>query len=162
MIKPLLAATALLACFSTASLSAEMMACDDANIMKMEESAMAMKDPAMKDTMMKAMEQVEKAKMAMKANDMPDCQKHLDNVMKAAMKADEMKAEAMKAGEAVACDDASIMKAEEGAMAMKDPAMKESMEMAMKEVEMAKMAMKESKTDECAMHLDAAMKATAK
>ena len=162
MFKSLLAATAIAVFLPAAGFAAEMMACDDANIMKMEESAMAMKDPAMKETMMMAVEQVEKAKMAMKANDTADCQKHLDNVMKAAMKADEMKAEAMKAGETAECDDASIMKAEEGAMAMKDPAMKENMEMAMKEVEMAKMAMKESKNDECKMHLDAAMKATAK
>jgi predicted outer membrane protein len=66
------------------------------------------------------------------------------------------------AEEKMACDDASIMKMEEAAMAMKDPAMKESMEMAMKEVEMAKMAMKESKTDDCSMHLGEAMKATMK
>ena len=59
------------------------------------------------------------------------------------------------------CDDASIMKMTESAMAMKDPAMKESMEMAMKEVDMAKMAMKDSKMDECKMHLDNAMKASA-
>ena len=62
--------------------------------------------------------------------------------------------------EEMKCDDASIMKMEESAMAMKDPAMKESMEMAMKEVDMAKMAMKESKMDDCKMHLGNAMKAT--
>jgi hypothetical protein len=66
------------------------------------------------------------------------------------------------AEEKMACDDASIMKMEEAAMAMKDPAMKETMEMAMKEVEMAKMAMKENKTDDCSMHLGEAMKATMK
>jgi len=60
----------------------------------------------------------------------------------------------------MACDDASIMKAEEMAMAMTEPAQKESMEMAMKEVEMAKMAMKDGKMDECSEHLGAASKAT--
>jgi predicted outer membrane protein len=60
----------------------------------------------------------------------------------------------------MACDDATIMKMEEGAKAMTDPAMKESMEMAMKEVEMAKMAMKEGKTDDCMKNLENAMKAT--
>jgi hypothetical protein len=60
----------------------------------------------------------------------------------------------------MACDDATIMKLEEGAKAMTDPAMKESMEMAMKEVDMAKMAMKENKAEDCMKHMDAAMKAT--
>jgi predicted outer membrane protein len=69
---------------------------------------------------------------------------------------------AYSAEEKMACDDATVMKMEEAAMAMKDPAMKESMEMAMKEVETAKMAMKEGKTDDCSMHLGEAMKATMK
>jgi hypothetical protein len=60
-----------------------------------------------------------------------------------------------------ACDDASIMKMEEMAKGMTDPAMKDKMEMAMKEVEMAKMSMKDNKADDCMMHLDNAMKATA-
>jgi hypothetical protein len=48
------------------------------------------------------------------------------------------------ADDMMACDDASIMKTEE---------------MAMKEVDMAKMAMKDGKMDDCSMHLDAANKA---
>lgn len=60
----------------------------------------------------------------------------------------------------MACDDATIMKTEEMAKAMTDPAQKQSMEMAMKEIDMAKMAMKDGKADDCAMHLDAATKAT--
>jgi hypothetical protein len=60
----------------------------------------------------------------------------------------------------MACDDAGIMKLEEMAMGMKEPAQKEAMEMAMKEVEMAKMSMKEKKAEDCMMHMDAAMKAT--
>lgn len=67
---------------------------------------------------------------------------------------------AASAQDMMACDDASIMKTEEMAKAMTDPAQKQSMEMAMKEIDMAKMAMKDGKADDCAMHLDAAMKAT--
>jgi hypothetical protein len=50
---------------------------------------------------------------------------------------------------------------EEGAMAMKDPAQKDAMMMAMKEVEMAKASMKDGKMDDCSMHLGEAMKAQA-
>lgn len=64
------------------------------------------------------------------------------------------------ADDMMACDDASMMKTEEMAMAMTDPAQKEHMDMAMKEIDMAKMAMKDGKMDDCAMHLDAAMKET--
>ena len=64
------------------------------------------------------------------------------------------------ADDMMACDDASIMKAEEMAMAMTKPAQKESMAMAMEEVDMAKMAMKDGKLEDCSMHLDAANKAT--
>jgi hypothetical protein len=60
----------------------------------------------------------------------------------------------------MACDDATIMKLEETAMGMKEPAQKDAMMMAMKEVEMAKASMKEKKTEDCMMHMDAAMKAT--
>ena len=87
MIKTLLAASALLLCASTAGFAAEeMMACDDANIMKMEKEAMAMTDPAMKETMEMAMKEVETAKMAMKEGKTEDCQKSLDAAMKATMK----------------------------------------------------------------------------
>lgn len=60
----------------------------------------------------------------------------------------------------MACDDASIMKTEEMAKGMTDPMKKDQMMMAMKEVDSAKMAMKDGKTDDCSMHLDNAMKAT--
>jgi hypothetical protein len=59
-----------------------------------------------------------------------------------------------------ACNDESMMKAEKDLMAMTDPAMKDKMEMGMKELDMAKMAMKENKEKDCSMHLDAAMKAS--
>ena len=54
------------------------------------------------------------------------------------------------------CDEASMMKLEESAMAVKD---KGEMEAAMKEVDMAKKAMKDHKIDDCAMHMEGAMKA---
>jgi len=53
------------------------------------------------------------------------------------------------------CDDAAMMKAEDHAKMMKG----DSMTMAMKEVDMAKTAMKDGKSDECMKHLDGAMKA---
>ncbi len=52
------------------------------------------------------------------------------------------------------CDDAHVMKVEEAAKMQKG----ENMDMAMKEVEMAKAAMKNGMQDECKMHLDEAMK----
>jgi hypothetical protein len=60
----------------------------------------------------------------------------------------------------MACDEASIMKTEEMAKAMTDPMKKSAMMLAMKEVDSAKMTMKEGKTEDCAKHLDNAMKAT--
>ena len=62
------------------------------------------------------------------------------------------------AAEMAKCDDASMMKMEEAMKAGTDPAMKNDVEMAMKEVDMAKMAMKDGKMDDCSMHLDNAMK----
>ncbi len=60
----------------------------------------------------------------------------------------------------MACDETSIMKTEEMAKGMTDPMKKDAMMMAMKEVDSAKMAMKEGKSDDCAKHLDNAVKAT--
>ena len=60
----------------------------------------------------------------------------------------------------MACDETSIMKTEEMAKGMTDPMKKDAMMMAMKEVDSAKMAMKDGKSDDCAKHLDNAMKAT--
>jgi hypothetical protein len=56
------------------------------------------------------------------------------------------------------CDDASMMKLQTEMDAMTDPAMKEKKEMAMKEMDMAKEAMKANKTDDCMMHMEGAMK----
>jgi hypothetical protein len=58
------------------------------------------------------------------------------------------------AAEMKACDDdtfAMVMKAVDGAKG-------DAKTMGMKELDMAKMAMKEKKTDECSMHLDMAAK----
>lgn len=67
----------------------------------------------------------------------------------------------MKAGNAtmMKCDDASMMKMQSHMDAMTDPAKKD---MAMKEMQMAKDAMKAKKMDDCAMHMDGAMKAMSK
>lgn len=60
------------------------------------------------------------------------------------------------------CDDAPMMKIQTEMDAMTDPAMKEKKEMAMKEVDMAKEAMKANQTEDCTMHLEGAMKAMKK
>jgi hypothetical protein len=52
------------------------------------------------------------------------------------------------------CDDAAMMKAQDHAKMMKG----NSMTMAMKEVDMAKMSMKNGKSKDCVKHLDKAMK----
>ncbi len=57
----------------------------------------------------------------------------------------------------MACSEENLMKVERDAKAMTDMT---HMDMAMKEVEMAKMSMKDGKTDDCAVHLDNAMKQT--
>lgn len=67
----------------------------------------------------------------------------------AAAKADEMKA----------CDDATMKMIMTETEASTDAAAKE---MAMKELEMAKMAMTENKTEECSMHLGMAAEAVMK
>lgn len=62
----------------------------------------------------------------------------------------------------VKCDDASMMKIQAEIDAMTDASMKEKKEMAMKEIDMAKEAMKANKADDCKMHLEGAMKAATK
>ncbi len=66
------------------------------------------------------------------------------------------------AEEMMMCDDASMMKMDEMMKADTDPAMKNDVEMAMKEMDMAKMSMKDKKTDDCMKHMDNAMKAMKK
>jgi hypothetical protein len=60
------------------------------------------------------------------------------------------------------CDDASMMKVQKEMDAMTDASMKDQKEMAMKEMDMAKEAMKANKTDDCTMHMEGAMKAMKK
>lgn len=85
MFKPLFAAAVVTAAFSTASLADEMM-CDEASIMKVEEMAKGMTDPAMKEKMEMAMKEVDMAKMSMKENKMDDCKMHIGEAMKATAK----------------------------------------------------------------------------
>ena len=58
------------------------------------------------------------------------------------------------------CDDASMMKLQTDMDAMAGDAMKK--DAAMKEMDMAKEAMKANKADDCVMHMDMAMKAMKK
>lgn len=60
------------------------------------------------------------------------------------------------AADMVMCDDAHIMKAEDAAK----KASGDKMDMAMKDVDAAKMAMKDGKMDDCKMHLEKVMKDT--
>jgi hypothetical protein len=55
--------------------------------------------------------------------------------------------------EAMKCDDASMMKMQTDMDAMGDPAMKANKDMAMKQMGMAKTAMKDNKMDDCSMHM---------
>jgi hypothetical protein len=59
------------------------------------------------------------------------------------------------------CDNASMMKVQSEMEAM-DNSMKAQKTMAMKEMDMAKKAMKANKDKDCMMHLDSAMKAMKK
>jgi hypothetical protein len=59
------------------------------------------------------------------------------------------------------CDNASMMKVQSEMDAM-GTSMKEQKTMAMKEMDMAKKAMKAKKDKDCSMHLDSAMKAMKK
>ncbi len=51
------------------------------------------------------------------------------------------------------CDDASMMKMQTDMEAMNDPAMTTNKTMAMKQMDMAKTAMKDKKMDDCSMHM---------
>ncbi len=118
------------------------MKCDDASMMKMQAEMDAMSDPAMKANKDMAMKHMDMAKTAMKDNKMDDCSMQMGMAsMSMTMK----------------CDESSMVKMQTEMDAMTDPAMKAKKEMAVKEMGMAKMAMKDSKTDECMMHMDEVM-----
>ncbi len=134
---------ALAALFLSAPANAAMhMICDDASMTKMQTDMDAIKDPAMKTNMEMAMKQMGMAKTAMKDNKMADCSMHIS-----------MADMSMK----MKCDDASMMMMQKEMDAMADPAMKPNKEMAMKHMGMAKTSMKDSKSDECMMHMGNAM-----
>jgi predicted outer membrane protein len=80
MIK-LMFAVAVLAAATVPAFADDMMMCDDAHMMKAEESA----KKATGDKMAMAMKDVDAAKMAMKDGKMDDCKMHLDKVMKDTM-----------------------------------------------------------------------------
>ena len=61
------------------------------------------------------------------------------------------------ADEMMKCDDANMMKMQKEIDADVDPGMKKQVDMANEEMKMAGDAMKASKMDECAMHLNKAM-----
>ena len=118
--------------------------CDDASMMKMQTEMDAMSDPSMKSNKDLAMKQMDMAKTAMKDNKMDDCSMHMGMAsMSMTMK----------------CDDASMMKVQTEMDAMADPAMKANKDMAMKHMDLAKVSMKDSKPDECMMHMGEAMEA---
>jgi hypothetical protein len=61
------------------------------------------------------------------------------------------------AAEMAKCDEATMMKVNEAIKADTDPKMKKEVDMATEEMKMAEMAMKDSKMDDCSMHIDKAM-----
>ena len=56
------------------------------------------------------------------------------------------------------CDDASMMKMDDMIKADTDPNMKKDVDMAMKDMEMAKTAMKDGKMDDCMKNMEQAKK----
>jgi hypothetical protein len=73
--------------FQGAARADTMATCDDATMMKVENELKGMDEStqAMKDKMMMGMEELDKAKMAMKEHKDSDCAMHLDSAMKSAM-----------------------------------------------------------------------------
>jgi len=126
----ILLSTAVIGLFLTAPANAmDAMKCDDASMMKMKTDMDAMTDPAMK---------------AMKDKKMEDCSMQMGMAsMSMTMK----------------CDDASMTMMQTEMDAMADPAMKTNKDMAMKHMDLAKASMKDSKTDDCMMHMGEAMDA---
>jgi predicted outer membrane protein len=81
MFKMVFAAAVVTVGLAAPAFADDMMKCDDAHMMKAEESAKMAKG----DKMTMAMKDVDAAKMAMKAGKMDDCKMHLDKVMKDTM-----------------------------------------------------------------------------
>lgn len=83
MIKSTAFAFILASCVSVPAFAAGMATCDEASMMKTEEMAKGMTDSMKKDQMMMATQEIDSAKMAMKAGNMDECSTHMDNAMKA-------------------------------------------------------------------------------
>jgi len=82
MSKIILAAAMLAAAFAVPATADDMMKCDDASIMKMENDVEGMKDMAMKEMAMKEMTM---ARDSMKMNKMDDCVMHMEKAHKSMM-----------------------------------------------------------------------------
>ena len=65
--------------------AAEMAACDDATMMKVNEAIKADTDPKMKDAVTMATEEMQKAEMSMKDHKMDDCSMHIGKAMESMM-----------------------------------------------------------------------------
>ena len=141
----ILLSTAVIVLFLTAPASAmDAMKCDDASMMKMKTDMDAMSDPAMKANKDMAMKHMDMANAAMKDKKMEDCSMQMGMAsMSMTMK----------------CDDASMTMMQTEMDTMADPAMKANKDMAMKHLDLAKASMKDSKTDDCMMHMGEAMDA---
>ncbi|KQV35681.1 MULTISPECIES: hypothetical protein [unclassified Rhizobium] len=83
MIRTTIAAAAIALASTASAFAAGMATCDEASMMKTEEMAKGMTDPMKKDQMMMATQEIDSAKMAMKAGKMDECSTHMDNAMKA-------------------------------------------------------------------------------
>lgn len=83
MIRTIIAAAAIALASTASAFAAGMATCDEASMMKTEEMAKGMTDPMKKDQMMMATQEIDSAKMAMKAGKMDECSTHMDNAMKA-------------------------------------------------------------------------------
>lgn len=86
--------------------------------------------------------------------DEPNWEIHMFKILFAAITITAGLAAPAFADDMMMCDDAHMMKAEESAKTLKG----DKMDMAMKDIDMAKMAMKDGKTDDCMKSLEKVMK----
>lgn len=125
----------------------EAMKCDDAAMTKMKTDMDAMTDPAMKRNKDIAMKHMDMASAAMKDKRMDDCSMQLG-----------MASKSMK----LKCDATSMMIMRLEMEVVTDPAMKANKDMAIKQMDLAKASMENSKTDDCLVHMGEAMDAMQK
>jgi len=81
MLRSLIAAAVLGLAFAVPASAAEMAACDEATMMKVNEAIKADTDPKMKKEVDMATEEMKMAEMAMKDNKMDDCSMHIGKAM---------------------------------------------------------------------------------